>query len=303
MKYAKNYREALEERFEDGPVAVFEDGDIAALFPPRRETLNKGDCGSVAILAGEGSFGAPLMAVGAALRSGAGYTKLFLPHTDSRETDEMRRTVFSAKYPACIVNFYAGEPLSDSAIAFGMGAGMTPATKETLETLLKTYENGTLVLDADALNTLSAEKMHGLLKGRGCSVVVTPHPKEFSRISGRSIYEILSDPIAYARAFAEEYGVTVVLKDHRTVITDGKRVVLNMTGSPALAKGGSGDALSGFLAGTVARGLAPFEAAVASCYVLGRAGEIAALDMGEYSPDATDVTSRIPAAIKGLYEA
>ncbi len=303
MKYAQNYREALEGRFKEGPLVLYEDGDVAALFPPRKADLNKGECGSAAILAGYGSWGAPLMAVGAALRSGAGYTELWLPHTESAETDEMHRTVFSAKYPACIVKFYAGGPFSAKAIAFGMGAGADPAVKEMLEALLTTYENGALVLDADALNAISANKMHDLLKRRGCSVVVTPHPKEFSRLSGRSVYEILSDPAVYARAFAEEYGVTVVLKSHRTVITDGKRIAVNTTGSPALAKGGSGDTLAGFLAGTIARGLAPFEASVASSYILGRAGELAARDLGEYSPDASDVTARIPAAIKGLYEA
>ena len=110
----------------------------------------------------------------------------------------------------------------------------------------------------------------------------------------------MRDPVAAAKAFAEEYGVIVALKSHRTVITDGTRVAVNPTGSPALAKGGSGDVLAGFLAGTCARGIPPFEAACTASYILGRAGELAAEKMGEYSPDATDIIALLPVAILSL---
>ncbi len=298
MKYANTYQGILSGVFESGSIMIFEDGDVAPFFPARREDLNKGDCGSAVILAGSGSLGAPILSVGACLKSGAGYTRLLLPPLGSIEADEMRRTVISARYPACIVGTYTGEKISSQSLVFGMGAGVGAQQWETLRTLLSGY-TGTLILDADAINLFEAYGRDALRR-RNCPVVLTPHPKEFSRLTGRSLYEILSDPVSYARAFAEEYGVIVVLKSHRTVITDGVRVAVNRTGSPALAKGGSGDALAGFLTGTIARGLAPFEAAVAACYVFGCAGEIAAYDLGEYSPDATDVIARLPKAIKSI---
>ena len=128
----------------------------------------------------------------------------------------------------------------------------------------------------------------------------TPHPKEFSRLAECSVGEVLADPVGMARAFAARFGVTVVLKNNRSVIADGTRVAINPTGSPALAKGGSGDVLSGILAGTCARGVPPFEAACVASYLLGRSGEIAARELGEYAPDPTDVIARIPQAILSL---
>lgn len=275
-------------------VEIWEDEDVAARFPEKEPDSHKGDYGSVAVLAGYGSFGAPLLSAGAALKSGAGYTHLLLPCSESRETDEMRRAVFSAKYPACIVNFYADAPVSARAIAFGMGASVGSVQYETLAKLLKSPS--ILLLDADALNALSAYGKD-ILKEHGGPVILTPHPVEFSRLTGKSVGEILSDPIGCAKAFASEYGVVVALKNYRTVITDGVRTAVNTTGSPALAKGGSGDVLSGLIAGTAARGVPPFEAACVGSYLLGRAGEIAGREMGQYAPDATDIIARIPAAI------
>ncbi len=269
---------------------VPQDSDIAKLFPKRRADLHKGDCGSAAILMGEASEGASLLAALACLKSGAGYTKLYVDG-DVRP--------YAARYPACMVRRRdeADELLSD-AIAWGMGAGSTVETYERTRSILKNFR-GTAVLDADALNSLARFGKEPLVD-RVCGVVLTPHPKEFSRLTGKSVEEILRDPAPLATAFAREYGAVVVLKSHRTVIADGVRTAVNPTGCPALAKGGSGDALAGFLAGTLARGLPPFEAAVASCYILGRAGEIAARDMGEYSPDATDVIARFGRAIVSL---
>lgn len=279
-----------------GGAEVWEDNEIAALFPQRRSHSNKGDYGRAAILAGYGSLGAPFMTVGACLKSGAGYTELWLPQDPgSREMFLLQRTVLAAKYPACIVNPYEGEPFSAKAVAFGMGAGVGDRQRETLERLLSEYRAGTLVLDADALNILGKYGTEALKEWK-CPVIVTPHIKEFSRLSGMPTSEILSDPVRSARTFAAEYGVTVVLKNNRTVITDGERTAINLTGAPALAKGGSGDVLSGLIAGSAARGLTPFESAVAGCYLLGRAGELASKEMGDYAPDASDILAYLPKA-------
>ena len=100
--------------------------------------------------------------------------------------------------------------------------------------------------------------------------------------------------------FAALRGVTVILKNNRSVITDGVRVAVNPTGSPSLAKGGSGDVLSGLLVGTCARGVQPFEAACVASYLLGRAGELAAREMGEYAPDPSDTIAFLAAAQTSL---
>ncbi len=291
-----------------GGAEVWEEADVKAFFPHRRSHSNKGDYGSVAILATCNILGAPLLSAGAALRSGAGYTEFYMasssvPCEDGARlsafqmSDELHRVLVAAKYPTCLFSFYDGEPIFTQAVAFGMGAGISSAVRDTLGELLGTYENGTLVLDADALNTISAYKMHDILKTKKCALVVTPHIKEFSRLTGKPIAEILADPISAAKAFAKEYGAVVVLKNNRTVITDGERVAINPTGSAALAKGGSGDALAGFLAGTCARGVPPFEAAVVSCYCLGKAGELASARYGEYASNAEDVIALLPEAI------
>ena len=139
-----------------------------------------------------------------------------------------------------------------------------------------------------------------MLKDKACKLIVTPHPKEFARLTGCSVGEIMRDPIGAAGRFAADYGAVVVLKNNRSVISDGARMAINPTGSPALAKGGSGDALSGFLAGTCARGVPPFEAACVASYLLGRAGELAAEQIGEYSADATDIIALFAQAIRSL---
>lgn len=268
---------------------IWEDADVKAFFSKRRSNTHKGTYGSACILAGGAYSGASFLAAGACLKSGAGYTKLCV-------TGELYSHAIG-KLPAAIlreVKALDGDILASDAIAVGMGSGVSERLYVYIAELLTNY-TGTLVLDADALNTISAYGTE-LLAKHACRVILTPHPKEFSRLTERPVKEILSDPVGAAQAFARRYGVTVLLKNNRSVIADGTRVAVNPTGSPALAKGGSGDVLSGLLAGTCARGIAPFEAACVASYLLGRAGEIAAEEMGEYAPDPSDIIARLAKA-------
>lgn len=272
---------------------VWEDADVRDFFPKRRSNTHKGTYGTACLLAGRAYSGAAFLAAGACLKSGAGYTKLCVsgelyPHA-------------IGKLPAAVLREYKsldGDILAADAIALGMGAGVSERLYVHIAELLTAY-TGTLILDADALNTISAYGTE-VLKKKSCSVILTPHPKEFARLVERPVSEVLNAAPDEARRFAADYGVTVILKNNRSVISDGVRVAINPTGSPALAKGGSGDVLSGLLAGTCARGVAPYEAACVSSYLLGRAGEIAASQMGEYSVDPTDVIAALPAAICSL---
>ena len=268
---------------------VWENADVKALFPKRRSNSHKGSYGAACILAGGAYSGAAFLAAGACLKSGAGYTKLCV-------TGELYPHAIG-KLPAAILREYKaldGDIFASDAIAVGMGSGVSEQLYVYIAELLANY-TGTLILDADALNTLSAYGTE-LLSKHACRVVLTPHPKEFSRLVERPVKEVLADPVGMAKELAARYRVTVLLKNNRSVITDGARVAINPTGSPSLAKGGSGDVLSGILVGTCARGVAPFEAACVASYLLGRAGEIAAREMGEYAPDPTDIIACIAKA-------
>ena len=270
---------------------IWEDADVAHIFPKRKSNVNKGTFGSVAILAGgPNGSGAAFLTAGASLKSGAGYTKLYVseqiyPHA-------------IGKLPAVVLHELRGvddELLASQCIAIGMGMGVSEQLYGLIAELLQKYR-GTLLLDADALNTISRYGV-GVLEGKQCEVILTPHVKEFARLINRPVEDVLQGAMELATEFAEKYGVIVVLKNNRTIITQGARMAINTTGSAVLAKGGSGDVLAGFLAGTCARGVPPFEASVVACYMLGRAGELAENELGEYAPDATDITEYLPKAI------
>lgn len=268
--------------------------DVSRYFPKRKSNVNKGDFGAAAIVAGLPQYpGAAFLAAEACLRSGAGYTKLY--------AEEPFYGQAVGKLPSVVLRRLEGagdELLLADAIALGSGAGLSEQLYKKICKLLKNF-NGILLLDADALNTLAHYGVE-VLKNKSCRVILTPHIKEFSRLIHKSVNEVLENAVQCASKFAKEYDLCVVLKNNATVISDGKRTAINVTGSPALSKGGSGDVLCGFLAGTCARLPEPYEAACISCYLLGSAGELAAKKMGEYSSCASDVINELPRAILDL---
>ncbi len=159
-----------------------------------------------------------------------------------------------------------------------------------------------MVLDADGLNAFdgSAEK----LNGKGRVLVITPHPGEMARLTGLSIPEVQRDRIAVARSFAREHKVTVVLKGHRTLIAqpDGE-VWVNTTGNPGMATGGTGDVLTGIVAGMIAQNPQRVnEAVAAAVHLHGLAGDIACEKMGEQSLVATDLIKALPEAFQRVRE-
>ena len=270
---------------------IWEDSDVKAFFPKRPLNSHKGMYGKACIVTNGARLGAAMLSASACLRSGAGYTVLRVP-------EEARIQVATA-LPSCVVEGFDGideELLCAGAIALGMGSGVSKKLYCAITELLKRYD-GTLVLDADALTALAQFGLEPL-KNKSCEVVLTPHPTEFSRLSSISVEEVLESAVPLAKEFAKEYGVTLVLKNNHTVITDGEQIVINTTGSPALAKCGSGDVLSGLLVGTRARGLSSFDAACVSCYIFGRAGELAEQEFGQYAPTSSDIISLLSRVIK-----
>lgn len=268
---------------------IYEDEDVSVFFPVRKRNTHKGSYGRALLAAGCAKYpGAAALSLQAALKSGCGYTSLC--------TDEKIRYQIAARYPQAI---YCGDiDMRSDCIAVGMGCGVTNELYGQIKELLHGY-NGVLLIDADGLNTL-AKFGADVLRNASCRVIITPHVKEFSRLTGMGINEIIKNPVEVCSEYAKSIGAVVVLKGAGTVISDGSRTAINVRGSTALAKGGSGDMLSGFICGTAARGIPPFEAAVAGCYVLGMSAEISSAQKTDYCATAKDIINNLHFSVMRL---
>lgn len=284
-------------------VGLLESTDIFPLFPRRKRNSNKGTYGKASILAGSVSYsGAPILTATASLRSGAGYTELCVC--------ERLFSAYTGRLPEAILTLLPGEDafrfepnaleklLKSDCVAIGPGCGVSEELYRIVAYFLKHY-TGKLVLDADALNALSYFGTD-VLSERTCTVLLTPHIKEFSRLSGASVAEIQADPVGLARSFAKKYGVNLLLKSHVSVLTDGERTALNTRGGACLAKGGSGDVLTGILASLAAQGLDLFSCAQAGSFLMGLSAEICERELGVYGVLASDVIACLPRAWVGL---
>ncbi len=214
-----------------------------------------------------------------AMRVGAGLGKLFVP-------DYMMDTMLHRVLHCTLNTFEELNSCKLSAIAFGMGVGLDC---EMLPSVLA--KNIPTIIDADGLNILSNNL--DLLDVDNSHIIITPHPLEFSRLTGKSTQDILSDPISHAVEFAKKHNIVLLLKGCSTIITDGNQVCINTAGSPVMAKGGSGDVLSGIIVGLLAQGVDEFIAAVLGAYILGRAGEYMEEKFGQYAALATDMSKAV----------
>lgn len=258
---------------------VSEPQEFAPLFAPRKADGHKGDYGHVLVVGGApGKAGAATMAGLAALRSGAG-----LVTVTNREA-----TAFSPELMT--------EPLDQfsldrkSVIAAGPGLGVQ---RDLVSGLLRDAQVP-VVIDADGLNSIAGTDF----RGRGLSTILTPHPGEMARLLGRPV----ADRVADAREFAHTRNVCLVLKGHRTLVAvpDG-RVWINLTGTPAMATGGTGDILTGMIAGLLAQHPAdPLTAVRAAVWLHGRCGELGAAELTEQCLIATDLLLYLPKAIREI---
>ena len=253
-------------------------GDGDAVLPARKTVSHKGSYGKVRIIGGSDRMpGAPLMcfeSAAAASRCGAGLVTLCVPKCNKdaykpRVTETMLYYLPDKDGQIAFAPDSLDEIMSGAdAIAVGCGMGRGIDSFKSVEYLIKNFD-GTLVIDADAINSLAENP--DILKSKRGRIILTPHVVEFDRLcpdDGRTIHE-------RAVSFAEHYGCTVAVKSATTVVTDGKEVFFNVTGSPAMAKGGSGDVLAGMVA-AFACVLPPVKALTAACFHFGLAGETAA---------------------------
>jgi len=244
------------------------------------------------IAGSRGMAGAAVLCAHGALRAGAGVSQIVSCEYvadvfQNRVSEVMSKAVGNDPDRLCVNAEELCSSVSGSALAIGCGLGIHEDLIPALEAVIAM--DIPKVIDADALNTL-AKKPGAIEKAK--NAVITPHPKEFSRLSGLDLEEILANPIELAREYASETGLVVLLKGATTVVTDGDIAVLVTAGSPSMAKGGSGDVLLGVIGALLAQGLEPLQAAYAGAYFCGKAGEKAAEEMGEYAPTAED-TARL----------
>lgn len=268
------------------------------LLPERLPYSNKGSYGKVFLVAGSRNMsGAAYLSAKACLRAGAGMVKI--------HTDQSNREILQQQLPEAMLSTYAGEISLDEldkgiawADVIGIGPGI--GTGETARRILTYLLNNTkkpFIIDADGLNLLS-EQMDLLENHRGV-VIVTPHLREMSRMTGSDVREIQKNLIGCAGEFAKRYQAVCVLKDARsiTALTDG-RIFINTSGNNGMAAAGSGDVLTGLLLGLLAQSRGSEITAPLGVYLHGMAGDRARDQYGERGMMATDLLEQIPEITK-----
>ncbi len=277
----------------------------AAMLPDRPRTLFKNRCGQVYLVAGRvGMGGAAYLAARATIRCGAGLVILGCPKSLALQFEG--KLIEVIKEPLAEKN----GGLSDGAwatiaarfdwadaMAVGPGLGVSPAVKQIVERIVVEYE-GRLIVDADGINALKQNSE--LLRRRKGETILTPHPGEFSRLTGRAKEAVLREPVRVAREFATEFGVHLLLKGAPSVaaLPDGK-VYVNSAGNPGMASAGMGDVLTGALAGFAGR-LPARDALLLGMYVHSRAGDEAAASLGQTALNAGDVLEALPKVLQRL---
>ncbi|MGO9123888.1 MAG: NAD(P)H-hydrate dehydratase [Terriglobales bacterium] len=285
--------------------------EIAPLIGPRPAASNKGNFGHVLVIGGSlGKSGAAAMAGMAALRSGAGLSTVaipksilptvagFHPELMTEPLAETRAGSISLRALRSLGNLAEGKTV----LAIGPGISRIPETSKLVRTLVKT-QSLPIVLDADGLNAFAGHAAE--LSGKGRSLVITPHPGEMARLLGSTVAAVQRDRIRVARDFAREHRVIVVLKGHRTLVADPSgEIWVNTTGNPGMATGGTGDILTGMVAGLVAQNPKQIlEAVIASVHLHGLAGDVAREQLGEHSLVATDLLEALPEAFRRVQQA
>lgn len=263
------------------------DDFFKGLLKKRKDDSHKGDYGKLAIISGsKGMIGCSLFASGAALRSGIGLAYLLArqDYADSLSVISKEAIVKVFKNKEEEVEFLSGM----DAILMGPGIYVDKKNREILTEILKM--NKKVLLDASSFDLLKDNL--DLLKSKA-DKVLTPHLGEFSKLTNISIEEIKKNKLNLAKSFAKEQGVVLVLKGHKTIVTDGDRLYENHTGNPAMAKAGSGDVLSGIIAALMPRIEDTFMASALGVYIHGLAGDFAAEKLGQESVLARDLISNI----------
>lgn len=276
--------------------------EIKNMLPKRKPVSNKGTYGHALCVCGSMKMtGAAYLAVGGALRCGTGLVTAAFPQSAyaaiAPKLVEPLLLPLESNFEGTFA-FSAKAGISEavkraSAVLIGCGIGFNKDTTHLVHSLVKEI-NKPMIIDADGINALSTNI--DILKDAQAPVVLTPHPGEMSRICGKSIGEIIENPIVTAYEFAKKYRVTVVLKGANTIVCshDRNEIYVNSTGNSGLARGGSGDLLAGMTVSFLAQGMSTFDASVCAVYLHGLCADIVAEKTSMRGMLPTDVLNHLP---------
>ena len=278
--------------------------DVLNILPDRDPWGHKGSFGKILLLCGSrGYTGAAYLSSMGALRSGAGLVFLGVPESIYEiEAVKLNETVvfplpdLDGMLDVRAIHEILGRLPQMDAVLIGCGLGIGSSTEAVVKAVLENAECP-VVVDADGITLLKAHK--DILRGRKAPTILTPHDGEFARIGG----DLSAGRVAAARDFAKAHGCILVLKGHKTIVaTPEGNVLVNTTGNSGLARGGSGDVLTGIIASLLAQGATPVQAAALGVWMHGRAGDLAAEKWTEYAMTPEDVIKNLPKVFRELIE-
>ena len=267
---------------------------IQTIYTPRRAFSHKGNFGHACLIAGSyGMMGASVLGATACVRSGVGKLTCFIPKTGytilQSAIPEAMCKVFGKKFIEGI-----DDDFDFDVLAIGPGIGQVPSHPELLKNIFKKFKKP-MVIDADALNVLSQHT--SLYKKIPAESILTPHPKEFERLFGKTSSDFATIELALKKA--EELSIYIVLKGHHTFIaTPFGKGYFNSTGNPGMATGGSGDVLTGIITGLLAQKYSSLHACLLGVYLHGLAGDLASHALSQEALKAGDIIAYLPAAYK-----
>lgn len=299
----------IHEKEQNSKIFLADGKDFSDILRPRKNNSHKGTYGYVCIMGGCTNYsGAVKLAnLGAcAMRSGAGVVKLAVEKSLANAVSP-----YLLESTLCLMKGSDGKMTYDeeslenalagvSSVAVGMGFGEGSDYPKILEYLLK-REDLRLIIDADGINTL-AKMGAGVLTEAKAKTLLTPHPKEFSRLSGLSMQEIMADPVKCTRDFAKKYGVVLLLKGASTVISDGETVMIESGGCAGMATAGSGDVLSGVLCALHGYNEISVKSVACAAHICAKAGELASEEFGYIAMIASDTAANVGKAVKIISE-
>lgn len=280
---------------------------VKQFLKPRPRDCNKGDFGKLLIIAScTAMSGAAAIAARAALRSGVGLCavasaerallplKISTPEAITLPLSETADGAICKDALNTILNYAKG----CTAAVLGCGLSVCEDTKILVKGLLANL-NIPIILDADGIN-IAAQNIT-ILRDTSAPLILTPHLKEMSRLCGKTVYDIKANKQKIASEFAKEHNVVLVLKDFETVIASPNgEISINRTGHGAMAKGGSGDMLSGMIGAFLAQGFSPKAAAETAVFLHAKSGELCGQRMGDYSVLASDMTEALPEVFQSI---
>lgn len=285
----------------DKKYEITDDDTVRSYIPKRADNSNKGTFGKLLVYAGSRDMtGAAHLALSGALRCGAGLVAFA---SDAYVTDVMKRRLSEPVFLSVDDSDEDTDRLIDysakcSALLIGCGLGNSEKIKKRVERLIREC-NCPIILDADGINAVSGNI--NIITEAGKGILLTPHPLEFSRISGLSLDEVCDNRLFAAAEFARYYKCNILLKGAGTVIAGSNgKVCINPIACSALAKGGSGDVLAGIIASFAAQGASLYESAVTGAYLHGRAGEALAEEYSEYGVLPSDIPACCARILAGL---